>query len=235
MTARMPRISRTIIVPILLGAAASAPAAAKHPKPRPVQAFEISDIRVERNATDDDTEVVIVAKGGDAGFRLFTVRSPDGRHVIHALSPDPTVMGQRELLFESPEPPGDAILAAYPEGAYSFKGHTFGGERFVSTAHLSHDMPPQTVILSPQDDAEVAAGALLIQWSAVPGAAQILLELENESADPEQVLTFNLPPDATSFEVPAALMTPGASYQLSIGTVGENGNRVFVEVGFQTE
>ena len=68
----------------------------------------------------------------------------------------------------------------------------------------------------------------------MPGAAQILLELENESADPEQVLTFNLPADATSFEVPAVLMAAGASYQLSIGTVAGNGNRVFVEVAFQT-
>lgn len=105
----------------------------------------------------------------------------------------------------------------------------------TAAAQLSHDLPPQAVILAPQDEATIAPGPLLIQWSAVTGAAQVLVELENESADPEQVLTYNLPPEATSFEVPSALMTPGSSYQLSVGTIGENGNRVFVEVGFQTQ
>ena len=225
-------LTRTLLVSILVGVAVSTSAAAGHPKPKPISEFENAEIRVERNATDGDTEVVIFAKGGDEGFRYFTVRSPDRRHVVQFYGPDP---GQRELLFESPEPPGDAILAAYPEGTYHFKGLAADGAWFAAAAQLSHDLPPQAVILSPQDEATIAPGPLLIQWSSVTGAAQVLVELENESADPEQVLTYNLPPEATSFEVPAALMTPGSSYQLSIGTVGENGNRVFVEVGFQTQ
>jgi hypothetical protein len=139
------------------------------------------------------------------------------------------------LLFESPEPPGEAILAAYPEGRYRFHGVTHGGERFAGTARLSHELPPATVIVSPADGASIPPGPLLIQWPAVPDAVQILVELENESADPEQVLTFNLPAHATSFEVPAALMSPAANYQLSHGTVAGNGNRVFVEVGFETQ
>ena len=213
----------------------SGSAYAKHPKPPKPSEFENAEIRVEQNATDGDTEVVVFAKGGDDGFRHFRVTSPDRRIVVATYSLDRTVRGQRELLFESPEPPGEAILAAYPEGRYRFDGVTHAGERFAGTALLSHELPPATVILSPADGASIPAGPLLIQWSAVPGAAQILLELENESADPEQVLTFNLPADATSFEVPAALMTPAASYQLSIGTVAGNGNRVFVEVGFETQ
>jgi hypothetical protein len=213
----------------------SGSAYAKHPKPPKPSEFENAEIRVEQNATDGDTEVVIFAKGGDDGFRHFRVTSPDRRIVVATYSLDRTVRGQRELLFESPEPPGEAILAAYPEGRYRFSGVTHAGEQFAGTAFLSHELPPATVILSPADGASIPAGPLLIQWSAVPGTAQILLELENESADPEQTLTFNLPADATSFEVPAALMNPAANYQLSIGTVAENGNAVFVEVGFETE
>ena len=223
--------TRTSLALILVGVALSTPVAG-HPKPKPASEFANAEIRVERNATDGDTEVVIFAKGGDDGFRYFTVRSPDGRHVVQTYGPD---LGQRELLFESPEPPGDVVLSTYPQGTYHFKGFTPDGTRFASTARLSHELPPQAVILSPQDGATIPADTLLIQWSAVPGAAQILVELENESADPEQVLTYNLPPEATSFEVPAALMTPGASYLVSIGTIGENGNRVFVEVEFQTQ
>ena len=83
---------------------------AKHPKPPKPSEFENAEIRVEQNATDGDTEVVIFAKGGDDGFRHFRVTSPDRRIVVATYSLDRTVRGQRELLFESPEPPGEAIL-----------------------------------------------------------------------------------------------------------------------------
>src|SRR5512145_367814 len=49
---------------------------ARHPKPPEPSEFENAEIRVERNATDGDTEVVIFAKGGDDGFRHFRVVSP---------------------------------------------------------------------------------------------------------------------------------------------------------------
>ena len=45
---------------VIIGMTGSAAAVAKHP-PKPVSAFEISEIRVEQNATDGDTEVVIFA------------------------------------------------------------------------------------------------------------------------------------------------------------------------------
>ena len=96
-------------------------------------------------------------------------------------------------------------------------------------------MPPQTVVLSPAHESTVPVAPLLIQWSEVPGAQQMLLELENESVDPEQSLTFALSPQTTSFEIPAPLLVPESSYQLSIGTVAENGNKVFVEIEFETE
>lgn len=214
----------------------SASALAKHPKPpKQISEFDTAEIYVEQNATDGDTEIVIAATGGDDGFRTFSVRSPEGRVVVAAYSLDPTIRGQRELVFESPEPPGEAILAAYPEGIYRFKGQTHSGERFLATAQLSHELPPAAVILSPQGGATIGAGPLLIRWSAVPDLAQVIVELENESVEPEQSMTFNLSKDATSFELPAALIAPGSSYQLGIGTVAENGNRVFVELEFETE
>jgi hypothetical protein len=212
------------------------PAEARHPKPsKQLSEFESIEMFVEQNATDGDTEVVISVTGGDDGFRLFNVRSPEGRVVVATYSLDPTIGGQRELAFESPEPPGAAILASYPEGIYRFYGETHRRERFAGEASLSHVLPPAPVILSPQEGASVATGPLLIQWSALTGVAQIIVELENESVDPEQSIQFNLPPAATSFEIPAAMLTAGSSYQLGIGSVSNNGNRVFVEVVFETE
>ena len=224
----------TAIALLACGCAVFATATAGGLKPKPPSAFEIAEIRVEANATDGDTEVVIVAKGGDDGFRFFTVRAPDGRTIVATHSFDPTVKGQRELLFESPEPPGEAILAAYPQGVYQFKGQTHTGERFAGTARLSHLLPPAAVITAPEHESEIPVGPLVIEWAALTDVSQILLELENESARPEQVLTYNLPPDATRFEVPAHLIAPAASYQLSIGTVATNGNRVFSEIEFET-
>ena len=84
--------------------------------------FEVATINVEQNATDGDTEVVMTALAGDEGLRMLRIRTPDRRLVVNAMSPDPSVMGQREFAFESPEPEGEAILAAYPEGWYTFEG-----------------------------------------------------------------------------------------------------------------
>ena len=101
-------------------------------------------------------------------------------------------------MIESPEPPGDAILAGYPEGLYRFRGRTCEGERFDSADPLSHDLPAAVVITSPAAGSEVdGSNGIVIEWSPVPGVAEFIVELENESADPEQTLSLNLPAETT--------------------------------------
>ncbi len=95
-------------------------------------------------------------------------------------------------------------------------------------------MPAAPVIMSPAAESEVPAGALRIEWSTVPGLRKVVIELENESFDPEQVLSVELPADATSFDVPAAFMQPGSEYQVGVAAVGENGNITVVETVFTT-
>jgi hypothetical protein len=63
---------------------------------------------------------------------------------------------------------------------------------------------------------------------------EYILELENESADPEQSLSLNLSPAVTRFEVPASWVARGAEYQLGVATVAPNGNVVFTEIEFTT-
>jgi hypothetical protein len=213
-------------VAIGLGDAQSAPR-------RPTE-FEESTIVVERNATDGDTEVVMTALGGDEGLRHLVIRTPDARRVLLLSSRDPTIMGIREFAFESPEPEGDAILAAYPEGTYMFHGVSVAGERFKGEAELSHQLPEPTVITNPVQGAVVEPDSLTIQWSAVPGIAEYVVEFENESTDPEQILTVNVPANSTSFEVPNSLVTPGNDYQVGIATVGASGNVVVTETTFST-
>jgi hypothetical protein len=196
--------------------------------------FDEATIIVERNDTDEDTEVVINLTAGDEGLRTLHMRTPDGRSIARIASHDPSSEGLREFHFESPEPQGDSILASYPEGTYTFYGRSTRGERFLSTAELSHLLPAAPVITNPVQDEVVGSDALTIQWSTVSGIAEYILEFENESADPEQTLTVNLPASTTSFEVPTALLVPGTSYQIGIAAVGRNGNITVTETTFST-
>jgi hypothetical protein len=201
---------------------------------KPVEEFDSASICVERNATDGDTEIVLRAVPGDDGLKHFRVRAPDWRWVFSFNSMDPTVLGMREFELESPEPAGDRILAAYPEGRYAFIGRTHTGVDFSSRPRLSHLTPEPTVIIAPREGQEVPISDLLVQWTPVPGVSQYLIEVENESADPEQSLSVNLPPETTSFLVPAEWLRPGSEYQVGVATVAPNCNVVFVESTFET-
>jgi hypothetical protein len=88
--------------------------------------------------------------------------------------------------------------------------------------------------INPVQDEVVGSDALTIQWSTVSGIAQYIVEIENESADPEQALTVNVPASFSSFDVPAALLVPGADYQVGIAAVGQNGNITLTETTFST-
>lgn len=219
---------------LALAVASAVAAATETGRTPPPTEFEEATMYVEQNATDGDTEVVILGTAGDEGLRLLQIKWPD-REVMTTLIADRSTLGMREFLFESPEPPGEAVLAAYPEGRYVLAGVSTAGERFRTVLTLSHDLPPETTILWPGEDAEVPAGEpLTIQWSQVPGIAKFVLEFENESADPERALTLDLPPGATSFRIPARLLPAGSEFQIGIHTVAENGNIVAVESTFTT-
>jgi hypothetical protein len=196
--------------------------------------FEEATMYVEQNATDGDTEVVIAGTAGDEGLRRLYIKSP-ARDRMTTLLADDATPGMREFHFETPEPPGEAVLAFYPEGTYVLRGVSTSGEVFRSVLTLSHDLPPAVTILHPAEDAEVPAQqALVVRWSAAADIEQFVIEIENESADPEQALTVNLPPNVTSFRVPAWFLRPGSEFQVGVHTVAENGNIVAVESVFTT-
>ena len=197
--------------------------------------FEEAAMFVEQNATDGDTEVVITGVAGDDGLSLLRIRAPDGRLVARLASPDPTTLGMREFHFESPEPPGEAVLAAYPEGRYVLYGESTAGETFRSVLRLSHQLPPAVTILHPANEAEVPDEALIIRWSPAAGIQGYVIEVENESGEVERALTMDLSPQATSFRVPNVFIVPGGEYQIGVHSVHNNGNIVVVETTFTVE
>jgi len=196
--------------------------------------FENATIRVERNATDGDTEIVLTAKPlTDEGLVRLSILSPHWRKVVEVGAPSKTP-GLREFLFETPEPEGSAILDQYPEGTYLYFGTATSGQRFVGSAELSHELPEAVTIVVPIEGSVIAPGALTIIWSAVPNAAQYIVEFENESAEPEQSFSFLVGPATTAFVVPSALVVPSSGFQVGVASVHENGNIVFSETTFST-
>jgi hypothetical protein len=224
------RIALAVTFMVSMGAAQA------HASRKPAySAFEYATINVERNETDGDTEIVITAKAGDEGLLSLAIFAPDGRPVGIVASPDRTTLGLREFLFESPEPEGSRILAAYPEGIYTFIGRSTSGEWFRARVPLSHQLPSPATIVHPLHESVIGTDNLTLQWTAVPGVRQYVIELENESADPEQVLRVDVPASQSSFDVPQSMLVPGAEYQLGVWTVGASGNILVSEITFETE
>src|SRR6266566_2410009 len=57
-------------------------------------AFPTATVHLERNATDNDFEVVFEVKGADDGLAELTVVSPDRRTVVAFKAPDASTLGK---------------------------------------------------------------------------------------------------------------------------------------------
>jgi len=198
------------------------------------KAFETATVRFEQNATDGDVEVVFEVKGGDAGILSLKITAPDGRIVSDFTAPDPTTLGIRQFVMESPEPKGvQSLKNAYPEGVYSFTGIDAEGISFQSEATLNHQLPATASFLNPMAEAkEIPIEALEIKWDLLENIVSYIVEIEQDEL--EVNITAKLTGDATSFAVPEHFLQPGTDYALSIGTVTKEGNISFVETSFTT-
>lgn len=222
----LPRLALSMTAVLGLLACRNAPAPMPQPSEGAMQ-FSIARIFLEQNLTDQDAEVVMLAKGQDEGLESLSVFGEDGAKILQ-LSSRTSTLGVREFAVESPEPGMSAILAAYPEGTYRFVGVTFNGVRLQSTARLSHDLPEPA-------DPRIDPVRGTIEWNAVAGAAGYSLELEREvNGEDERTLTVELPPDVTSFRIPDAFRVPD-DYQAGVAVISRNGNITIVEKSFSVE
>ena len=189
-------------------------------------------LTLERNATDGDTEVVIFAKGQDAGLKRLTVIAPNGR-TIAAFHGSQQGVGIREFVLESAEPPDlDAVLQSFPEGEYRIVGRTVVGECIQGIASLSHEVAPATTLLTPGEEQVVSVNEVILSWSAVLGAQLYVVELNNETTGLEN--TFQVFPPTTSIAIPAHFLHAGSEYQFGVGVRSATGNLTFVERTFFT-
>lgn len=200
----------------------------------PPMRFDMTSVRFEQNATDDDLEVVFEAAAGEEGLAKFAVVSPDGRTVIDFAAPATSTPGIRQFRFESPEPKGGkGLKSAYPQGEYTFTGTTVAGDKLEGVAKLGHKLPATVSLLSPKANARgVAAKDLEIAWTPAENVAGYIIEIE----EPELKVSIEarLSASVPRFAVPDGFLRPGTKYHLGIGTVTKGGNTSFVETTFTT-
>ena len=219
-------------VTLLLGSLGLALAVGKESSPS--VPFAVASVHFEQNATDGDVEVVFEVKAGDEGLAKLAVVSPDGRTVIDFTAPDASTLGIRQFRFESPEPRDvESLKAAYPEGVYTFAGATAAGDKLHGESTLSHKLPATASFLRPGAGARgVGVRDLEITWTPVKNLASYIIKIEQDEMDVN--LTAKLPGSVATFAVPDGFLLSGTEYELSIGTVSEEGNISFVETSFTT-
>ncbi len=184
--------------------------------------FPVASVHLERNATDNDFEVVFEVKGDEEGLAELTVVAPDRRTVVAFKAPDSSTSGIK------------ALKAAYPEGVYEFAGRTFSGAKLVGKSTLSHRLAATATIVKPAPAAaNVPVRALRLAWGAVDGVASYSIGIKQEELNVN--LTALLPASSTSFAVPDGFLARGRKYTLAVGAVTREGNITFVETTFTTE
>ncbi|MGD8866747.1 MAG: hypothetical protein PVI01_03940 [Gemmatimonadales bacterium] len=197
----------------------------------PAGPFAVAQVHFEQNATDGDVEVVFEVKGGDEGLTRLTVTAPDGRAIVDFSAPAST-LGMRQFRFESPEP-GDvqSLVAAYPEGIYTFTGATGSGARLRGQSTLSHRLPPPTSFRRPGAEAgDFGVGRAVIEWEPIEDLSAYIVYVERR----DQSVTARVAGSVTTFVVPDGFLMPGTTYQLGVGTVSGDGNISFVETMMTT-
>jgi|SRR5688572_6252799 len=227
-----PSFNRSALVTLAslgLVALLAQPVLAKQP---PCLSFSELRMTLEQNATDGDTEVVLFAKGQDAGLSRLVITAPNGRRVAD-FKGDALGIGIREFHLESAEPPDlNVVLASFPEGNYSVAGRTVDGECITGTVFLSHEIAPATVLLTPAEEQIVPIDQVVLSWSPVEGAVQYVVELNNDTTGSE--FTFQIFPPTTSLAIPAHFLQAGSEYQFAVGVKTATGNITFVETTFFT-
>jgi hypothetical protein len=106
------------------------------------------------------------------------------------------------------------------------------GDCLEGSVFLSHELAPATTLLAPEQDEEVPAGDLTLEWAAVPEAVLYVVELQNEDLGNE--FTLEVLPPVTSLTLPAAVVIPGSEYQFGVAVTTAVGNVTAVELTFTT-
>jgi hypothetical protein len=165
----------------------------------------------------------------------FVVKGPKDNKVAVLTAKDLGKTGLQQLLLESAEPSIDVVKSSYPEGIYRFWAKTYSGEWLYGESTLTHELLPAPEFFpsDPETDGELFPETIEVTWGSVAGAASYRVEIEQD--DLGVSLATTLPPDSTSFIVPAGFLKPGEEYDIGVTAVTESGNASVAEGSFVTK
>jgi hypothetical protein len=220
--------------------------------------FDEASIFFELNDTDGDLGIHSLVDG-DAWASL-EMRDPDDQYMLKArVKGRLGRQGLTELFFESAEPTFDELppkkfFFRFPEGEYEIAGTTLEGEELESTVEVTHLLPapPANVRVSGQEAAEncdvvplpVVSEPVIISWNLVTmshpelGRTNEPIEVARYEVVVEQddfTLNVTLPPNATTFTVPADFIALGDEFKFEIVVREEGGNQTALESCFEVQ
>ncbi len=208
---------------------------------------------------DTDGDLGIHAMLDAEPWKNLSIESPSERTLLNIQTRSKLRrQGLTELSFESAEPNFDDLdpaefFSRFPEGVYEVEAITLKGEELESEVEITHILPapPEDLRISgaasPEDCDEgpvpVIGGAATITWAPVTlshpeigrsGPIDIVrYEVSVEREEPtELTLTADLPPDVTSFTVPAELLASGDEIKFQILATDAGGNETSSESCF---
>jgi hypothetical protein len=220
--------------------------------------FDVADLYLELNHTDGDLGIHGLIDGED--WKQIDILSPDSRRQLR-INARGALRGHgvTELFFESAEPSFTDLLPEeffdlFPEGEWRITGTTIEGDRLESGTLLRHVLaaPPGNVMVGGMTAAEscdvdplpVVTAPVTISWDAVTsshptigntGPIQVVrYQLVMEREEPTSlVISVDLPPDVTSFEIPDDFTDLGEEYKFEIIVREASGNQTAVESCFE--
>lgn len=222
--------------------------------------FDVASLFFELNDTDGDLGIHGMIDG-DA-WKHLEIEDPRERTILDLqVSGRLRRQGLTEVFFESDEPSFDelspkAFFRRFPAGKYEIEGRTLDGRELESTTVLSHVMPAPagniTVAGIPAaencdaDPLPSVGEPVIISWDPVTqshpeigksGAVEVAnYQFIVEREEPTLlVLSVDLPPEVTQFEIPSGFIGLGDEFKFEIVVRAANGNQTASESCFELE
>ena len=184
-----------------------------------------------RSLLDMPAELVLAVESQAALAEVDLVDASD-ESVLGARFTDTRALGvfETELEFEA-ETLAD-LLREIPPGAYRVVGTAADGARFQGAVEFAPELPGPFRLLSPPPGAQLGLEDVVFEWTPARGAAAYTLEIEDE--DLGMTYETRLSPAQTFFQVPAAILTAGRSYDISLTVSGDTDDELELETRIQT-
>ena len=208
--------------------------------PAQAQEFDIARIYIEYNESGNDLGFHVFLDGED--WTDLKIYDPNGTKILDLTAKGGYKdLGLTELFFEGAEPnldefPLEELLALFPEGEYTFIGKTVDGEKLISTATLSHDVPAGPAVSTATAPA-CSGDTLVVSWEPVTGPAAILPDGDITIVGYQVIVgsfQVTLPASATQVTVPEEYYQSLASgtHDFEVLAIDASGNQTITEGTF---